>query len=163
MSNKENVLRQLDTLGIPYVCYDHPAAYTMQDCYELPFVTPELLFCKNLLLCNRQQTSFYLLVISPERTFRTAEASHELGVSRLSFAPEDALPRLLGLEKGAVSPLGLWFDREKQVKLILERGLRRTGKIAFHPCDNRATVVFDQETFWQRVVPGLAHEYTFVL
>ena len=48
MSNKENVLRQLDTLGIPYVCYDHPAAYTMQDCYELPFVTPELLFCKNL-------------------------------------------------------------------------------------------------------------------
>lgn len=58
MSNKENVLRQLDTLGIPYVCYDHPAAYTMQDCYELPFVTPELLFCKNLLLCNRQQTSF---------------------------------------------------------------------------------------------------------
>ena len=145
MSNKENVLRQLDTLGIPYVCYDHPAAYTMQDCYELPFVTPELLFCKNLLLCNRQQTSFYLLVISPERTFRTAEVSHELGVSRLSFAPEDALPRLLGLEKGAVSPL------------------RRTGKIAFHPCDNRATVVFDQEIFWQRVVPGLAHEYTFVL
>ena len=131
--------------------------------YELPFVTPELLFCKNLLLCNRQQTSFYLLVISPERTFRTAEVSHELGVSRLSFAPEDALPRLLGLEKGAVSPLGLWFDREKQVKLILERGLRRPGKIAFHPCDNRATVVFDQEIFWQRVVPGLAHEYTFVL
>lgn len=128
MSNKENVLRQLGTLGIPYVCYDHPAAYTMQDCYELPFVTPELLFCKNLLLCNRQQTSFYLLVISPERTFRTAEVSHELGVSRLSFAPEDALPRLLGLEKGAVSPLGLWFDREKQVKLILERGLRRTEK-----------------------------------
>lgn len=163
MSNKENVLHQLDTLHIPYVCYDHPAAYTMQDCYKLPFVTPELLFCKNLLLCNRQQTSFYLLVISPERTFRTAEVSHELGVSRLSFAPEDALPRLLGLEKGAVSPLGLWFDREKQVKLVLERGLQRPGKIAFHPCDNHATVVFEQEVFWQRVVPGLDHAYTFVL
>lgn len=106
MSNKENVLRQLDTLGIPYVCYDHPAAYTMQDCYELPFVTPELLFCKNLLLCNRQQTSFYLLVISPERTFRTAEVSHELGVSRLSFAPEDAPSTPAGPGKRRGKPPG---------------------------------------------------------
>ena len=72
MSNKENVLRQLDTLGIPYVCYDHPAAYTMQDCYELPFVTPELHLSKNQLQSNRQKTSFNLLVISPERKIRTA-------------------------------------------------------------------------------------------
>lgn len=163
MSNKENVLRQLDALAIPYTCYEHPAAFTMQDCYALPFVTPELLFCKNLLLCNRQQTAFYLLVLSAERTFRTAELSHELGISRLSFAPEDALPRLLGLEKGAVSPLGLWFDREKQVRLLFERSLQRPGKIAFHPCDNGATVVFEQEIFWQRVVPTLTGEYTFVL
>ncbi len=163
MSNKESVLRQLDALGIPYVCHEHPAAFTMEDCYRLPFVTPELLFCKNLLLCNRQQTSFYLLVISPERSFRTAELSHELGVSRLSFAPEETLPRLLGLEKGAVSPLGLWFDREKRVRLLFERGLRRQGQIAFHPCDNRATVVFDQEVFWARVAPALTTSVEFVL
>jgi hypothetical protein len=80
MSNKDHVLYQLDALGVPYACYEHPAAYTMEDCYRLPFVTPDLLFCKNLLLCNRQQTAFYLLVLSPERAFRTAELSHELGV-----------------------------------------------------------------------------------
>lgn len=163
MSNKETVLRRLDALGVSYACYEHPAAYTMEDCYGLPFVTEELLFCKNLLLCNRQQTNFYLLVLSPERPFRTAELSHELGVSRLSFAPEEALPELLGLEKGAVSPLGLWFDREKRVRLLFERGLRRTGKIAFHPCDNRATVVFEQEVFWTAVAPTLTPELCFVL
>lgn len=58
MSNKENVLRQLDTLGIPYVCYDHPAAYTMQDCYELPFVTPELLFAKTCFFVTGSKPRF---------------------------------------------------------------------------------------------------------
>ncbi len=163
MSNKDHVLHQLDALGVPYACYEHPAAYTMEDCYRLPFVTPDLLFCKNLLLCNRQQTAFYLLVITPERAFRTAELSRELGVSRLSFAPEEALPSLLGLERGAVSPLGLWFDREHQVRLLFERALRRPGRIAFHPCDNRATVVFEQEIFWTRVAPELTDQFTLVL
>lgn len=163
MSNKAVVLQHLDTLQIPYALYEHPAAFTMEECYALPFAGPDVTFCKNLLLCNRQQTAFYLLVISPDSHFRTAELSHELGVSRLSFAPEDALPRLLGLEKGAVSPLGLWFDQEQQVRLLFERAIRKPGKIAFHPCDNTATVVFEQEVFWQQVVPTLKHAVTMVL
>ena len=163
MSNKAVVLQHLDTLQIPYALYEHPAAFTMEECYALPFAGPDVTFCKNLLLCNRQQTAFYLLVISPDSHFRTAELSHELGVSRLSFAPEDALPRLLGLEKGAVSPLGLWFDQERQVRLLFERAIRKPGKIAFHPCDNTATVVFEQEVFWQQVVPTLKHAVTMVL
>lgn len=163
MSNKAVVLQHLDTLQIPYALYEHPAAFTMEECYALPFAGPDVTFCKNLLLCNRQQTAFYLLVISPDSHFRTAELSHELGVSRLSFAPEDALPRLLGLEKGAVSPLGLWFDQEQQVRLLFERAIRKPGKIAFHPCDNTATVVFEQKVFWQQVVPTLKHAVTMVL
>ena len=163
MSNKAVVLQHLDTLQIPYALYEHPAAFTMEECYALPFAGPDVTFCKNLLLCNRQQTAFYLLVISPDSHFRTAELSHELGVSRLSFAPEDALPRLLGLEKGAVSPLGLWFDQERQVRLLFERAIRKPGKIAFHPCDNTATVVFEQEVFWQQVVPTLKHAVNMVL
>lgn len=163
MNQRDQVLERLNRLGAPYVLHEHPAAYTMEDCQRLPFSAPTLTFCKNLLLCNRQQTTFYLLVISPERNFRTAELSHELGVSRLSFAPEDALPRLLGLERGSVSPLGLWFDREKQVRLLFERAVRRPGQIAFHPCDNTATVVFDQEVFWEQVVPSLTSSWRMVL
>ena len=103
MSNKAVVLQHLDTLQIPYALYEHPAAFTMEECYALPFAGPEVTFCKNLLLCNRQQTAFYLLVISPDSHFRTAELSHELGVSRLSFAPEDALPRLRSTAAAAIT------------------------------------------------------------
>ena len=36
------------------------------------------------------------------------------------------------------------------------------GRIAFHPCDNTATVLFDQHVFFEQVVPALAHEPIFI-
>ena len=49
------------------------------------------------------------------------------------------------------------------MRLLFERAIRKPGKIAFHPCDNTATVVFEQEAFWQQVVPTLKHAVTMVL
>ena len=158
MSNKEKVVQRLQSLGIPFAYYEHAPAYTMADCLALPYATPEVTFCKNILLCNRQQTAFYLYVTLPDKVFRTSEVSHALGSSRLSFAPAECLRELLKLESGSLSPLGLWFDGEKRVQLIFDRAVRREGKIAFHPCDNTATCVFDQEVFWGRVVPALEHD-----
>ena len=46
--------------------------------------------CKNLFLCNRQKTDFYLLMIPGDKTFKTKELSHQIGSARLSFAsPQD--------------------------------------------------------------------------
>ena len=112
---------------------------------------------KNLFLRNKQKTKFYLLVMPPEKPFRTSEVSKQLGSSRLSFAPTECLPRMLGLESGSLSPLALWFDEEKQIQLVLDQGIRREGRIAFHPCDNTATVIFPQEVFFGQVVPALDH------
>lgn len=162
MSNKHRVLQLLQQLAIPCTVYEHPAVFSMAECLALPFCTPETTFCKNILLCNRQQTAFYLYVTLPDKPFRTAEVSKLLHVSRLSFAPEDSLPRLLGLESGSLSPLGLWFDPSNAVTLVFDSAIRREGQIAFHPCDNTATVVFEQSVFWAQVVPSLSHEAIFI-
>ena len=143
MSNKARVLNHLQALSIPCEVYEHPAVFTMEECLALPYAAPDVTFCKNILLCNRQQTAFYLYVTLPDKPFRTADTSKLLHSSRLSFAPSECLPTMLGLESGSLSPLGLWFDE---------------GRIAFHPCDNTATVVFAQEVFWTQVVPTLGHE-----
>ncbi len=53
---------------------------------------------KNLFLCNRQKTQFYLLMLEGEKVFKTKDLSKQLGVARLSFAdPAD-------MEKYLVSP-----------------------------------------------------------
>ena len=81
-----------------------------------------------------------------------------LGVSRLSFAPDDALPRLLRLYSGALTPLALWLNPESGIRLVLDREIRQPGRIAFHPAVNTATVIFAQEDFFGSVVPALPGE-----
>ena len=152
---RRKVLAWLEQEQVPYEYYEHERAHTIEACLKMPFITDDVTICKNILLCNRQQTAYYLLLLKPLTPFRTSVVSKLLGSSRLSFAPEDSLENLLQLTSGSVSPLGLIFDSDKKIMLCYESGVKATKKIAFHPCDNSATIVFEQEIFWQKVVPCL--------
>lgn len=155
MSNKEVLVEKLRTLAIPCEVHEHAPAATMEECLALPYAAPDVTFCKNILLCNRQETAFYLYVTLPDKPFRTSEVSKHLGSSRLSFAPPERLLSLLGVHSGSLSPLALWLAPESGVTLALDQDVRRPGRIAFHPGDNAATVIFPQEIFWEQVVPLL--------
>ncbi len=52
----------LDKLGIEYLRTDHEPANNMEACNEIDAVLG-VMICKNLFLCNRQKTSFYLLMM----------------------------------------------------------------------------------------------------
>ena len=154
MNTKETILARLDAMAVPYDRYDHPAA-TLEDCKTLPFASPEVTVCKNILLCNRQQTAFFLYLTLPDKPFRTSQVSHALGSSRLSFAPGECLETMLHLHTGSLSPLGLWFDEARAITLAVDSAVMQTRRIAFHPCDNTCTVVFDQADFWGQVTAGM--------
>ena len=162
MSNKETIIKRLDALGVPYARYDHPAAHTMEDCLALPFAAPDVTICKNILLCNRQQTAFYLYITPGSKPFRTGTVSKLLGSSRLSFAPEEALHSMMQVESGSLAPFGLWFSGNAPVSFAVDSDVRRTQRIAFHPCDNTTTVVFYQADFWSTVVPDFGTPPIFI-
>lgn len=157
MSVRSEILARLHALSIPHELHEHAPAHTMADCLALPYSAPDVTFCKNLLLCNTARTAFYLYITLADKPFRTSEVSRALHSSRLSFAPPDALPALLGVESGSLSPLALWFDTDEHITLAIDREVHRPGRIAFHPGDNTATVIFDQQVFWAQVIPALAH------
>jgi Ala-tRNA(Pro) deacylase len=152
---KEFMLDFLRDNQIQHRYYEHERAFTIDDCVRMPFIHGDVTICKNIFLCNRQKTEYYLMLLRPHTPFRTAVVSKALGVSRLSFAPDEALWELLRLTPGSVSPLGLCFDKGKQITLCYEKAVRDTKEIAFHPCDNSATVIFSQDVFWNRVLPLL--------
>ena len=162
MSTKEIIMSRIRELNIPHVYHEHAAAHTMEDCLALPYAAPDVTFCKNLLLCNTPKTAFFLYVTVPDKPFRTGDISKRLGSSRLSFAPSECLMDMLHLQSGSLSPLGLWFDGEQRIRLAFDKDVQREGRIAFHPCDNTATVLFDQQVFWEQVVPALEHEPLFI-
>ena len=151
----------LDRLGIEYRRVDHPAAETMAalEDAERALDTP---VCKNLVLCNRQQTQFYLLLMPGDKPFRTKDLSQQLGVARLSFAPPEAMERLLGVQPGSASVLGLQFDREGEVRLLIDREVLAAPRFGCHPCRNTSSLAFSASDFREKLLPALGHEPTLV-
>ena len=160
-AHEQAVYDALRALGVAHEVLHHAPAYTMADCLGLG-LAPDIAYCKNLFLCNRQQTQFYLLLALADKAFRTAEVSRQLGVSRLSFAPERLLPEYLGLLAGAVSPFGLLFDSDRRVRLLVEADLARHARAGVPPCVKAATVVRSTRDFFDVVLPHTGHVPTTV-
>ena len=123
----------LDTLGIDYDRVSHDAAFNMELCADVSAVLG-VSVCKNLFLCNRQKTSFYLLCMPPDKPFHTKDLSAQINSSRLSFAPEDSLWELLHCHPGSATVLGLANDTEHRVQLLLDREVYDAPYMSCHPC-----------------------------
>ena len=151
----------LDALGVEYYRVDHEHADTIAAC-ELVEGLLGCRICKNLVLTNRQQTDFYLLIMPGEKPFKTRLLSKQIGSARLSFAGPEHLERLLGVTPGSVSVLGLMNDREGKVRLLVDRDLLREEYFGCHPCLNTTSLRFRTADLFERILPALGREPTFV-
>ncbi len=151
----------LDSLGISYQCLTHDAADTMELCAAISDAL-NVRICKNLFLCNRQQTAFYLLSMPEDKPFYTKLLSHQIGSSRLSFAPPEKMEELLGCSPGSASVLGLANDTARRVHLIFDRETVEAEWFACHPCDNRASLRLRTRDLLETVLPHIGHAYDVV-
>ena len=151
----------LDSLQIPYQRIDHEAANTMEACAAIDEAL-QATICKNLLLCNRQCTSFYLLMIPGNKVFKTSQLSRQIGSSRLSFASEEYMERFLDITPGSVSVLGLMNDRENRVQLLIDEDVLKGEFFGCHPCINTASLRLKTADLIQKVLPAMGHEYRTV-
>ena len=138
------VYDRLEELGIPYVRVDHDHADTMEDCLLIEETLGGKI-CKNLFLCNRQQTEFYLLMMPGGKPFKTKDLSPLLGCSRLSFASAEHMDRYLQTIPGSVSALELLFDTGRAVRLVIDRALLEEETISGHPGISTSTIRLSRE------------------
>lgn len=158
---RDTVFGYLDKLGISYRTACHEAAYTMEQCAMVEEALGAPIF-KNLFLQNRQGTEFYLVMLPAGKTFKTKYLSSQIGCSRLSFAGEEPMVRLLHIHPGSVSPLGLMFDSERKVMAIVDRDLLRYASVGCHPCLNTATVAMRLDDLVSTLIPSTGHEIHIV-
>lgn len=146
----------LDTLGIDYDRVSHDAAFNMELCADISAVLG-VSVCKNLFLCNRQKTSFYLLCMPPDKPFHTKDLSAQINSSRLSFAPEDSLWELLHCHPGSATVLGLANDTEHRVQLLLDREVYDAPYMSCHPCICTSTLKLKTSDVLTRLLPHTGH------
>ena len=151
----------LDGLGIPYTRCDHDYANTMADCLAVEAVLG-VPVCKNLLLTNRQQTDFYLLMMPGDKPFKTKDLTAQLGCARLSFATPEHMEALLGAAPGSASGFELMNDREGRVRLLMDRELLSGEYISGHPCFSTSTLKVRMVDFRNKFLPAVRHEPTIV-
>lgn len=153
----------LDSVGVDFYRTDHPDApsTTMEVCAQVDAVL-NIHICKNLFLCNRQQTDFYLLIMPGDKHFKTKELSHQLGVSRLSFADGEHMERYLGVSPGSVTVLGLMNDTENKVRLIIDEDVLKEEWFGCHPCMNTSSVKFRTADLTEKLLPAMGHGPTVV-
>ena len=151
----------LDSLGIDYQRVDHEEAMTMEVCAAID-ETLEATICKNLLLCNRQATAFYLLMLPGNKVFKTSVLSKQIGSSRLSFASAEAMEQFLDITPGSVSVMGLMNDHENRVQLIMDQDVLKGEYIGCHPCINTSSLRFKTADLMEKILPAMHHEPIFV-
>ena len=151
----------LDRLGVDYLRVDHEAAMTMEACADIDAALG-LQICKNLFLCNRQETVFYLLLMPGDKPFKTKDLSAQINSARLSFAKPEHMEKYLDITPGSVSVMGLMNDHDGDVRLLIDEDLLGEELFGCHPCINTSTVRFATSDLIQKIIPAMGHPYTTV-
>ncbi len=151
----------LDSLGISYQRIDHEAAMTMESCAAIDEALNATI-CKNLLLCNRQCTVFYLLMLPGDKVFKTSVLSKEIGSSRLSFAAPEYMEKFLDITPGSLSVLGLMNDHDNRVELLMDEDLLSGEVFGCHPCINTSSLRLPMKDLLEKILPATHHTPRFV-
>ncbi|MBR1443653.1 MAG: prolyl-tRNA synthetase associated domain-containing protein [Firmicutes bacterium] len=158
---EKRVYDMLDRIGIEYMRADHSKADTMEDCEEIGKALG-VEICKNLFLCNRQKTKFYLLMMPDKKPFKTKELSAQINSARLSFASEEDMLKYLDIKPGSVSVMGLMNDKENNVRLLIDEDLLNDEYIGCHPCVNTSSMKIKTCDITGKFLNEVGHDYTKV-
>ena len=151
----------LEQLDIPFTRADHEPAFTMDACEEVAAAL-ETKICKNLFLCNRQETAFYLLMIPDTKVFHTKDLSAQIHSARLSFAKPEYMEKFLDITPGSVSVLGLMNDTENHVQLLIDEDVLNSEYVGCHPCINTSSLRLRTKDLVETILPAIHHEFVRV-
>ena len=156
LSKEIRVYDFLDSLNITYQRIDHEVTMTMEACAAVDAALNATI-CKNLFLCNRQHTAFYLLMLPGDKPFKTKELSKQIGSSRLSFASAEHMEEYLDITPGSVSVLGLMNDHENHVELLIDEDVLKGEYIGCHPCINTSSLRLRTADLVEKIIPAMDH------
>ena len=157
---EERVLERLTSLGIVFERFEHPPVPTVEEAQK-HWAGIDASHCKNLFLRNQKGNRHYLVIIAYTKRADLRAVAAQIGDGKLSFASPERLMTHLGVEPGSVSPAGLVNDRDRHVRVYLDRDLKTASRISFHPNVNTATLTVTFGDF-ERFLAACGNPVTFL-
>lgn len=158
LEKEQQVYDVLNELQIAYIQTSHEPAATMEACLALEAII-QTKICKNLFLCNRQKTNFYLLLMPGDKPFKTKDISKQINSARLSFGSDEDLLELLNLTPGSCTIFGLLYDKQHKVQLLIDKDVLKEERFGCHPCINTSTIGINTNDLVNKIIPYLGHNF----
>lgn len=159
MDRKDEVIRWLNSEKIQYTYFEHPVVFTMEDALASE-IAGKADICKNLFLRDHPGKVHYLVTVFGDKSIDLRALSGRVG-SRLSFASEKRLKKYLNMETGEVGLMGLFYDTNHEVRVLLDAELKGKQKLGFHPCDRASTVILPFSEL-ERVLEKLGNQVSYL-
>lgn len=142
--------------NIPFRRVSNDPSHTME---EAVYINRALggRMAKNLLLTNRQQNKFWLLVMAADKPFVTRDFSAALNIPRVSFAPAECLERLLGVEYGAANILCTLSDPACSYTLVIDRQVLEDETFMCPDGTTTGHIRISTDDLLNRILPLTAH------
>lgn len=158
---QQKIYETFADLDIHFERVDNDPAITMEDCVLIN-ERLDMKTVKTLFLCNRQQTNFYLFVTLDGKPFVTKDFSAALGISRVSFATEELLFRMLGTKIGATTVLSSIMDTENKVRIVFDKEVLKNE---WYGCTDGTTTSYMKlktSDVLEKYLPFTKHEITVI-
>ena len=135
---KEDIIAILEEKKIKYEIAEHKPVYTIEEMLECGLPHPEQI-AKNLFVRDDKKRKYYLITSLEDKKIKLKDFRKEHDTRPLTFASEDDLMAKMGLIRGAVTPLGILANEDKDVVVFIDKDFEHK-LMGIHPCDNTATV-----------------------
>ncbi|MDF2613784.1 MAG: YbaK/prolyl-tRNA synthetase associated region [Clostridia bacterium] len=159
MKEEELILDTLDELNIPYETISHPPAFTVTELKS--FCEFNASVCKNLFLYDKRADKHYLVVMLEDKKAHSNTIRKQVKAASLVFGAEEKLYELLGVTPGSVSPLGLIYDKNKELTLLIDEDIPKHERLGFHPNINTSTVIISYNDF-KKFINWRGNAYQFI-
>ena len=153
--DEKRVEAKLKELGIAYERQEHDAIMTVEEAKRIAAAVGSACM-KNLFLCGKKK--FCCLYLLPaDKTFSSKDLSQRLGIGHLSFGKPEKMQEYLHTYPGAVTCMGLMFDTDHQVKVLVDKELQQFPYVDVHPCVNTASLKIAFKDIIEKWLPATGH------
>jgi Ala-tRNA(Pro) deacylase len=142
-TSPQQLLARLEALGIAHQNHEHAAVFTVEEAKALRGALTGG-HIKNLFLRNKKE-EMWLVVAEEDKRIDLKALGEKLGAGKLSFGSPDRLLRYLGVLPGAVTPFGIINDKDRKVKVVLDRDLMGFDPVNAHPLVNTMTTALSPQ------------------